>query len=245
MTLKLGTVPVTAGTDQIQVANNSVIQDLQALTVLMWVMPLAFDNSVNFLQFLWMKGSGATAKQMYIDNNGKINVHLGRATISANAISSRAMVLNEWQFVGFTFDTVNGIQIYLGFERVTPSNPLISRVEVGNPDLLGSGAVSADGVNSMNWGNFPGQNAPFSGLLEMGGIWNRVLTRQQVLEQMQQMQPTQGAVNMYQFGVSGVNYNQKDLTRSNLPGLLTGKLASNSLLISPKAPAALANQRDG
>lgn len=247
MALKFGTIPPTAGTDAVTVANNAAFQDLQAFTVLMWMLPTALDNLINGETPLWTKGTGVGAKQFYVDGvNGNIHVQISRATVSANARSTSLVKLNEWQFVGFTFDATNGIKIYHGFERVTSSKPIFADVTTGEPDPIGSGAVTADGNTALVWGGFSGQAMPWNGLLEMSGLWNRVLTRQQMLQQMQQMYPSEGCVNMYQFGTPyGINGNQKDLSKFNLPGVMTGKLASNILNVSPKVPVALANQRDG
>ena len=146
-----------------------------------------------------------------------ITAQVGRATVGAVTITTGLNIpLNAWAFTVMTYDETNGINIYNGTLTVAAA------IASYTTQTIGSGAT-VDVNGPMGYGN-EGDTTfalAYEGRIAFFGMWNRVLTLGEIIQQQWKPHVTSGCV-VFQYPGSNGTGTQPDWSGNNNSGVVTG-----------------------
>lgn len=215
-----------ATSDRVSIPASTLINDMPRLTVAMWVKVTTHTTSRTF----WgKKPSSAGNKWIGLDATvGELRLRIRRTGGAVDYITnSNPIPANEWRFIAFTMDyglSSSPAHIYSG--------GLNSVVKEATYSTATSGTGSSDQPdtgNPMQIGNFNSLTA-IQGQIAWVGVWNRVLTLEELRQQQFRPSVTSGSVVFMHLGFSGQT-TQADWSGKKNNGTITGATISKHVPI--------------
>ncbi len=162
---KLGQAMRFDGSTQYVNVNDNLSLNPSAITVSSWIKASSFTNAYNTIVH---KGDGSNFYEVYVKSNGKLAVYNGNnPTFSQyDGTGTYTLSTNQWYFVTFTYDSVNGLKGYV--------NGALDGSDVVNGLVGLSSTALSIGRDSWTAGRF------FSGSIDDVRIYNRALSSAEV-----------------------------------------------------------------
>lgn len=206
--------------DKLNCGSGSSLDDLNTATVLVWVYPTSLDTAPRRIAHKGLLGSGFRILSLGT-TAGEFRVAVERATVSLTADSTGAPVTtNAWQFLGGQWNTGGGDTDQKLFHGTLTT--VVAEVSYSSR-TAGSGAPISNASADQIIGNQSNNGNPFPGRIAWMGIWNRVLTLQEI--RAQQFRPfcksTDGCVLFVHLGWAGTG-TQPDLSGNGNNCTVTG-----------------------
>lgn len=203
-----------ASTHRVNHGSNSVIDDLNPLTLIMWV----YCTTRTSGRYIFNKGANPAKNLLLSGGTGNIEWVVDRATTDADYITSDTpLTANVWTYIAITFDSAAtpSSRIYTG-KRATAA------VEsTYGTSTSGSGSVTSDAANSFIVGNSSGLNAAFQGSIADVRYFNRALTLGECIDQQFNPHMDSGCKLYCVYGFNGTG-TQPDWSGNANSGAVTG-----------------------
>lgn len=195
------------GTDRLTITNSGSIGSLSTLTYVFWVYPSSIGANRTITSRV--TALGGVKHVVGIDASGNVEGRFRRTgSVSVYTSNDTPLSANTWCFIAVTFDagaSAGQIQnIYKGY-RMSPA------VEVSYGTTTdGSGTADPDNGN-LFLGNNNGSATGWQGSIAFFGMWNRVLSLQEIQDQQFTPHITSGNVVFMNLGFNGTG-TQYDLS---------------------------------
>lgn len=208
-------------TDYVNYGSNTVVDNIDTKTVIMWLYRTGASTNQGYMDKGGALGTGWSFWGG--GTTGGMQIQQDRATTGTNyETSTQPVTLNAWTFIAVTYDSAATpvVRMYSGTLTAAASELTAFSVSTN-----GSGAVSADAANNLAVGNFAGSTFAFQGRIGFAGLWNRVLTPEEIRAQQFMPHVTSGNVFFSCQGFNGVS-TQTDHSGKQNSGTVTGATVS-------------------
>jgi len=209
---------------RVVVANSSSINNLVAQTIITWVFFLA-DASLG--ERFSQKNS-----QLFIAGGGSARVdwRVNRATTQARALTeSSYVIVDEWNFIGVTYDETDGPRIFRG-DLTAPVTEAPS-YRLGGPEV-GAGDTQSDSLD-LFIGNSPVFTQSCSGHLALYMLFAERLELAQ-LEQQRIRPHITPSLKVWHIYDTGGFTRPRDLSGNHNHGTIVGAPATPHQLLEPR-----------
>lgn len=210
-------------------SNNVNVGTAQAVlpdvcTILAWIYPTSVAAGYRSL-YERTSSDFADYRGIGINNTtGEIGAFIRRGSPAFTGVDlskQNILVANAWQFVGAQMDATSALATAQKIFYGTRSQAA-AEVTAYNKQNAGSGATSSIANVPAYVGNTTGLAGGFPGRIGWIGVWNRVLTLGEIVDQQFRSQKTAGCEGMWNFyGASSMT----DLSGNQRNGVLSGATA--------------------
>ena len=218
-------------TDNCDFGSDSSLDDLSTGTFIAWVRPTAVSGDDTIYA---KNNSSFTAFHNWLGNDGSGNILLDVRRTGPNLqvlTSNGPLSANTWSFIACVFDTggANGDQKhYSGGLSSAPTEDTYTTQQVGSgtkSSEAGVNAVIGNVSTPQTWGTFGGRIA-------FMGVWDRVLTLEEITAQWRKLHPTANCQLFCHVGLAGTG-TQVDLSGNGNDGTVTGATKADHVPIVP------------
>lgn len=202
-----------ANTDDVRIGGTS-LDNLAAFSMLFWIYP----TTIGHQRRIWTK---TDLKQIEIRNSGgetnKFTVYFARdTTYAVTSVANNTLVANTWQCIGVTYDSTDGIRVFVG----SLTSP-IAEVTYTTQDV-GSGANTDDSTNDIALGNLgPSGTSSFQGRMEVYKHFNTRMTLAELRRHQFHDIPASNCLLHWRLGYSGTT-TQVDWSGTGNAGTISG-----------------------
>ena len=224
----------TGSTRRLDCGSGASLDNLDIGTRLVWAYPTDVTATPP-PHFMDKRGAGSTWRAFYMNtavSAGQLAFQVARATAGLNARSAAGFVtVNEWQCLAAVYN-VNGVD---GDQRLYRGTLVSTLAEAPSyvTQSVGNGASGDDSAGTQTVGNVTGiDNFNLDGLIAVVGIWNRVLSLNELIAQQYRPRMTDGCVLLMHVGYHGTG-TQVDYSGNGNHGTVTGATLADHVPLGP------------
>lgn len=211
--------------DRVNHGSASMFDNMTVGTMIVWFYPETFANNHSIVGKFSSAANSVNMRE--IDANGNFGIRVGRATTALEANSSNnPLTQNGWNFIAVTWD-VNGVD---GDQKAYHGNLTTTAAEVTyGTQTVGSGTQGDDSAVDIAVGNVGagiGVTA-CAGRIFVAGIWDRILTTEEIIAQQHFPHKTSGCILLTYPGSNGTD-TTPDLSGDGNNGTVTGATVSDN-----------------
>lgn len=216
-------------TDRLDISQASSINLFSVFTYIVWVNTSTI--TINRTILSRRTTSGGTVQVEFTNGSGDITLRVRRVTSAAVYSSNNTPIsTNAWKFIACTWD-INASASNLGHIYIGDLSTIATEVTYGSQSD-GSGAADTQNGNFFV-GNNNAQTTVYQGKIAFLGVWNRVLTLGEVIDQQFHRHVTSGCVEFMELGFNGTG-TQPDWSGNGNPSIaLTGATVSAHVPLGP------------